>query len=89
MLYLHEKETGKRFSFSEEEVSELSAFTPDEAITSLGPAALDLCDEKYGDWKMILKSGRIFQAYGTTGEYDSVVRVMIRKKLDVQRGKYV
>lgn len=79
MLYLTEKDTGKRYSFLDEEVSELDNFIPDEAIASLGPEAMDLCDEKYGHWRMRLTSGRVFHAYGTTEQYDRVVRLIIKK----------
>jgi len=79
VIYLTEKETGKKFSFMGDEVSELDNFVPEEAITSLGPGALDLCDEVYGHWRMRLKSGRVFHAYGTTEQYDKVVKVIIMK----------
>ena len=79
MIYLTEKDTEKRFSFFNGEIFELDNFVPEEAITSLGPGALDLCDEKYGHWKMRLRSGRIFYAYGTTHEYDEIVRLIIKK----------
>lgn len=78
MIYLQEKESGKKFSFSEKEIKELDRFIVDEAISSLGPRALDLCNDKYGHWKMLLKSGRMFHAYGTTEEYDSVLKVIIK-----------
>jgi hypothetical protein len=79
MIYLSEKDTGKRFAFLDEEISELDNFIPDEAITMFSPDHLDLCDDKYGHWKLRLTSGRLFEAYGTTYEYDRVVRLIIKK----------
>ena len=78
MIYLHEKETGKRYSFSEDEIKELDAFKPNDTVEVFGSAMLEMADEKYGHWKMMLNSGRIFRAYGTTKEYDQVVRALIR-----------
>lgn len=85
MIYLTEKESGRRFTFLDDEISELDNFIPDEAISSLGPRAMDLCDEKYGHWKMITKSGRQFHAYGTTKEYDKVVKVIIKNHVEKTR----
>jgi hypothetical protein len=79
MIYLVEKDSGKQFSFLCSEISELDNFTPEEAISFLGSEAIELCDEKYGHWKMRLKSGQVFHAFGTTHEYDKIVRLIIKR----------
>jgi hypothetical protein len=80
MIFLTEKDTGIRFSFYEDEISELGHFQIEEAIANLGDKAVDLLgDEKYGYWKMMTKSGRLFHAHGTTREYDKLVRVLVKR----------
>lgn len=72
MVYLQEKGSARTFQFRDGEILNVGPYTP---LEDLSVFLIDTI----GWWRVELNSGRIFDAQGTTRDYDDIVRVIIRR----------
>ena len=71
-------QTGRKYSFSDVQLSELGPFEPDEAMKTFG--SVDLLKNVEGVWKIKFLDGLIYTAVGTVKEYDQFVVLLVRRK---------
>ena len=75
-VHLTEKGTRAVFMFLENEFAEIGPFQVDESMKQF--MGEDLGVDPWGYWRVALKSGRVFDAEGTTKDYDRVLKCIIR-----------
>ena len=73
-----DSETGLRYSFFENQLSELGPFEPEAAFETFN--SIDLLEEVTGTWKMRMKDGILRNACGTVRDYDQIVSILVRRR---------
>ena len=72
------KEDHRLYSIDKNEISNVGPFSPEELLWTF---MMNESDGLWGFWRIVLKSGRIFDAEGSIKDYDKVVKVILCKKI--------
>jgi hypothetical protein len=78
-LYLTSSHTHETFSIDKNEISEVGPFSTDNVLMMFS-GGQNYGIETNGFWRVILKSGRIFDAVGTVRDYDKVLKVVLNAR---------